>query len=324
MRIKIDEKGEAVYLQIAKFYNEQINSGELRDGDKLPSERSLANELGVSRGTITKVYDHLEQEQLVVRIKGKGCFVTRDTSYLSLDRKEKAIKLIRDMIRGMTDMGFSLSETRIFTEIVLMEQEKKYKTIRIGIIDCNQEALYAIKAQIGNLKDIRIRLYELSEIESNQTQSDILSNDLLITTYTHYEEIVERIHDVSDRLIRVSMSPSKKTFIQIGRIRKGASIGILHNTDRFLGVIQRALQVGEIPQDEEEAMNLNESKESIAAFIKHKEVIIIPPLNYFESSYCKWIMNHLSNKIYIEFEYLIERGNLLYLEEKIRHLMIMK
>lgn len=324
MRIKIDEKGEAVYLQIAKFYNEQINSGELRDGDKLPSERSLANELGVSRGTITKVYDHLEQEQLVVRIKGKGCFVTRDTSYLSLDRKEKAIKLIRDMIRGMTDMGFSLSETRIFTEIVLMEQEKKYKTIRIGIIDCNQEALYAIKAQIGNLKDIRIRLYELSEIESNQTQSDILSNDLLITTYTHYEEIVERIHDVSDRLIRVSMSPSKKTFIQIGRIRKGASIGILHNTDRFLGVIQRALQVGEIPQDEEEAMNLNESKESIATFIKHKEVIIIPPLNYFESSYCKWIMNHLSNKIYIEFEYLIERGNLLYLEEKIRHLMIMK
>lgn len=324
MKIAIEQHGEPVYLQIAKYFQERINSGWLKAGDKLPSERSLAIELKVSRGTVTKVYDYLEQEQLVVRVKGKGCFVTRDTFYLTLDRKEKAIKLIRDMIQGMDDLGFSLSETRIFTEIVLMEQEKKYNTIRIGIIDCNKEALHAIRSQIGSLKDIQISMYDLEEIQSNQVQSDLLSKDLLITTYTHYDDIVKTVHDISDKLIRVSMSPSKKTFIQIGRIRKGAAIGILYDTDRFLKVIQQALSDGEINLEEDEAMLLANSRVDLAKFIKHKEVIIVPPINYLESSYSKWLMKRLENKTVIEFEYLIERGNLLYLEEKIRHLMIRK
>lgn len=324
MNLILIEDGTPIYLQIVDQIQQMITDGTLLDGAGLPSERKLSEELNVSRGTVTKAYDQLEKEQLIVRVKGKGCFVTRDQSYLSLDRKEKAIKLIKDMIRGMDELGFTLSETRVFTEIVLMEQEKKYQTIRIAIVDCSLEALHAIKAQIGSLKDVKIKLFLLDTIELNMVQSDIMSMDLIITTYTHYKKVVETIHDIDDKLVRVSMSPSKKTFIEIGRIRKGASIGLLYETDKFKSIMLKGLRDGDIEPEEDQAFCLSLPKEKILEGIRHKEIVIIPPLSFFDSSFAKWLMRHLENKPFIEFEYRIERGNFLLLEERIRQLMIMK
>ena len=49
--------------------------------ERLPAERNLAEEFGVSRGTIRSVLDILEKQHLVARQIGSGTFVThRDTA----------------------------------------------------------------------------------------------------------------------------------------------------------------------------------------------------------------------------------------------------
>ena len=62
-----------VYRQIAK----EIESGSLRPGDRLPSERWLCDELGVSRATVRRAIEELITDGLVEG-RGRGSFVTGD------------------------------------------------------------------------------------------------------------------------------------------------------------------------------------------------------------------------------------------------------
>ncbi|TGU97339.1 GntR family transcriptional regulator, partial [Mesorhizobium sp. M00.F.Ca.ET.186.01.1.1] len=53
------QKNKPLYKQIAEQIEQRISSGEFGPGSSLPSERSLAKELGVNRSTIVAVYDEL-------------------------------------------------------------------------------------------------------------------------------------------------------------------------------------------------------------------------------------------------------------------------
>ncbi len=326
MNIKIHKNSDIpVYKQIVNQVITLIEDNAYNNGDKLPSERFLSAELGVSRGTITKAYNELANLELVTLVKGKGCFVSDEKSFLSLGRKEKAVMMITNTINNLHELGFSLSEIRIFSEIVMMEKEKNYSSIKIGIIDCNREALHAIQRQIGKLKDVTISKYLISELQSTMLQSEIDEFDLVITTYKHYKEIIEALPSIEEKLIRVSMSPSKKTMIEIARVAQNKNIGILYDSENYLGVIRNELILVDIELKEGMTFMIDRlDKKEIASFVKNKEIIIVPPLTFFDVGFRRWLMLHLENKQVIEFDYLIERGNLLYLEETIRGLMIRK
>lgn len=65
-----------IYLQIKNAVSQMIVSGHLPTAFKLPAERILADELGVSRTTIVRAYQELIAEGLIiVSVKPKGYFV---------------------------------------------------------------------------------------------------------------------------------------------------------------------------------------------------------------------------------------------------------
>lgn len=64
-----------IYAQIADGLREQILSGVLQSGDKLPSVRELATELTINPNTIQRSYRELEIQGWVASVPGKGCFV---------------------------------------------------------------------------------------------------------------------------------------------------------------------------------------------------------------------------------------------------------
>lgn len=69
------------YYQVYKSLIDRIKSGEFHAGDSLPAERQLAKEYGVSRITIVKALDTLQQDKLIDRQQGRGTFVVDpDTS----------------------------------------------------------------------------------------------------------------------------------------------------------------------------------------------------------------------------------------------------
>lgn len=64
-----------IYTQIIDGIKEQISTGVLQPGDKLPSVRELAGTLAINPNTIQRAYRLLEFNGWIVTIPGKGCFV---------------------------------------------------------------------------------------------------------------------------------------------------------------------------------------------------------------------------------------------------------
>lgn len=66
---------EAAYLQVARDIREQIASGQLKPGDKLPSFAALCEHYKVSGTVIRTALVLLKAEQLIDGRQGKGVYV---------------------------------------------------------------------------------------------------------------------------------------------------------------------------------------------------------------------------------------------------------
>jgi DNA-binding GntR family transcriptional regulator len=66
---------EPTYLQLVRILQEQITSGELRPGDRLPSESQLCKHHDVSPMTVRRAINILVDQGVVLAEQGKGTFV---------------------------------------------------------------------------------------------------------------------------------------------------------------------------------------------------------------------------------------------------------
>ena len=67
--------GSNLYGQLVDELERAIETGDLKDGERLPSERQLAAQLGLSRTTVVSSYRELESRGLVRSHVGRGTFV---------------------------------------------------------------------------------------------------------------------------------------------------------------------------------------------------------------------------------------------------------
>ena len=86
-----------VYLEIAEQYKEYIKLGVIKIGEKLPSVRALAGELGVNPNTVARAYSTLESEGYVRALPKKGAFVTYNTDSEAEPDKKNVICALKDM-----------------------------------------------------------------------------------------------------------------------------------------------------------------------------------------------------------------------------------
>lgn len=69
------ETAQPLYFQIKSKLLEAIASGQLQPGDRVPSERELTEQFGVSRMTARQALVELELQGYLQRVQGKGTFV---------------------------------------------------------------------------------------------------------------------------------------------------------------------------------------------------------------------------------------------------------
>ena len=67
---------DPLYFQVYSIIAEAIESGRLKPGDRLPTERSFCERFGVSRATVRRALRRLVEEGLVEATVGRGSFVS--------------------------------------------------------------------------------------------------------------------------------------------------------------------------------------------------------------------------------------------------------
>ena len=98
-----------IYEQIVENFKMQMYKGILREGDQMPSVRSLAVELSTNPNTVQKAYAELERQGFIYTVKGRGNFVKGD-SLLVENKKNELIDRIVELFNEANEIGLSIDE----------------------------------------------------------------------------------------------------------------------------------------------------------------------------------------------------------------------
>ena len=81
-----------IFMQIKDSIKESIFNDTLKEGESLPSVRTLASDLKISFLTVKRAYDELEKEGFIKTIPGKGSFISPKNLELIREEKLKEIE----------------------------------------------------------------------------------------------------------------------------------------------------------------------------------------------------------------------------------------
>lgn len=113
-----------LYEQIKEQIKNAIISGELKEGEALPSIRGLANDLHVSVLTTRRVYDELEAEGFVITKAGKGSFVAPGNLELLRESKRRMVETkLSEAWETARSLGISKKELYAMMDLLFEEDE---------------------------------------------------------------------------------------------------------------------------------------------------------------------------------------------------------
>ena len=124
MKILISNSSpDPIYEQVSKQIKSQIMSGELGEGDSLPSIRKLSKELQISVITIKRAYEELEKEGFIDTVGGKGCFVAMQNKELLKEKKMKSTEdMLSETVIAAKKLGVTLKELKEMLTILYNDE----------------------------------------------------------------------------------------------------------------------------------------------------------------------------------------------------------
>lgn len=120
----LQNTGVPIYQQIAEQMRADILTGKMKQGEYLPSIRSLAKELKISVITTMKAYELLEEEGLVTAAQGKGFYVNaQDSEMLREQHLRKVEGALLEAIAAAEIAGMSDKELEMTLQTLLAMKE---------------------------------------------------------------------------------------------------------------------------------------------------------------------------------------------------------
>lgn len=184
----VPAKNTKVYEQVVERIKKMIEEGELKIGDKLPTERAMAEELNVSRASIREAIRSLEVIGLIESIQGAGNYIKNDFSEILLEP---------------LSMMFMLQQGSAI-EIYELREVLELSTIMISAERIKKEELKKLKELIEKFKE-----------------SDIESNNVIIDKEFHYtivkaanNPLITNLLNVLSQVIDKFITDSRKNILE--------------------------------------------------------------------------------------------------------------
>jgi GntR family transcriptional regulator len=131
-----------LYMQVRDLLVHRIIEGNWKPGTSLPNETLLAQELGISIGTVRKALDIMEDERIVTRRQGRGTFVndfstqpvffssffTWDGKPVTGEKKKKSVSRISANDEIASRLGLNIGDEVIEIERVRFHRNKSFLT----------------------------------------------------------------------------------------------------------------------------------------------------------------------------------------------------
>ena len=313
-----------IYKQLIDEILAKIRSGELRPGEKLPTERSLAQQLYVSRGTIKKAYKELADNNIIEIIQGSGTYVYAEKKLYDGGMRKQATNMINSLLDRLEFWDFPIEEIETLFHMCITHRTRANRPVRCAMIDCNSESLGIFKRQMSYLPDITLSAILVDSVIMDDTPDALLSDyDLIFTTETHYGQVTECLKISPENLFSVSEALSQQCIISISTLPQNSSIGIVTSSNKFANLICEELERF-CPLPSPLCIHFDVDVDSILQFIQKYDTIIISPNSaILEPGFSDSRLQSFYDRggRLIPFDYMIDRGSLIHIEELVSRIL---
>lgn len=317
LNLVIDKQADGpLYRRIADGILRDIYSGKLPAGYQLPTVRELADEMGLSKGTVRHAYEYLTRAGVIEMTQGKGSFVLGVEEETS-SRKEKAMAAFDELFASLGSLGFTPREMSIYFKLKMQGLEESYDFVKAAVVDCNPETIRLIEKQLSEIGYVETAGFSLEQVGEVARKLNG-EYDLVLTTSTHFAEVEAVVRDTS-RMAMMAMRPTTRTIIQLARMDAGEQVGMAAASRNFVEIMRNGCQDMGPWSREIPAYLFGESRrfadfldglttvilpEGYRAFVSEKE---LSALGDFED---------IGGRILL-YDYAIDRGSFIYVKELI-------
>ncbi|WP_245819798.1 GntR family transcriptional regulator [Dethiosulfatibacter aminovorans] len=248
-------------------------------GDKLPTERQLANELNISRNTITNAYKLLEHEGVLVSYQGRGTFVDEAAHIWKRHAvQDKVLKIIDLAIDEALGSGLSAEEFLELVQTRIEEKESKMKSVNAIFIECNIEQAQVFSDQLNEVTDMNVSPVVLSELENpdDEMNRKLRNTQFAIVTYKHLKETKELLGNYNMEIMGAAINPSIESIVKMAKYPPGTKYGLISQSYEFMKKVEDALELSGI-ENIEIIQTISTEEQAIKEVVDKVDVVIISP-----------------------------------------------
>ncbi len=200
MKLQLDRKSPVpLYHQLAESLRWRISNGKLAAGQRLPSLRAAAAELGVNLHTVRAAYEELAQEGLLESDGARGTRVLARTPATTGSDRE-----LEQLVHSFIHEGhrrFGLTPEELARQVMEMTSDRL--PIAVSVVECS----------LAQCRDHVEELYRSFGVEAEPWPLDRNEEPppgLLVATYFHYSEVVRRWPNRRDDMVFVAVRPETR------------------------------------------------------------------------------------------------------------------
>lgn len=304
--------GVPIYIQVKNYIMEKVKSGEFPAGGKIPTERELAQTLGISRNTVSTAYRELLIEGFLEARQGRGTFVRQvsvdvedSTADYAGSRRERALKIIDEAMAKVVGLGFTVDQFIAIAGIRAKEKDEEVKQLRVAVIDHTREYIQHYITQIGQLTKVGFEAVATKELVSGAVPVELLHACDLVVTNAENQALVTGLMGNSSKIMIVSTTPNLEAVIKMARLPAGTTAGIVASTREFAETLGDLMARTMLENVSFTTLLYRGEREKLQNFIAHHQVLVVAEAQ--ESLVRQLAMD---NQAIITFYYEIDQGSL--------------
>lgn len=315
------DSGVPLYVQVKKQIMNLIKSGDLKVGNKMPTERELSENLKVSRNTVSTAYNELEQEGVLKSYQGRGTFVAEEANpWKAQNIREKITKFVDLGLEEAIEAGMDVDE---FLEIVtqrVKEKKEIMSKITALYVECNIEQSKMFSKQLMDSTNMNVIPFTLDDIKNmNKENQEILEKcQVIIATFNHVNEVVKLTKSFNKEVIGVAINIDLETIVKIARYSDDTKFSFVCISQEFMFKARGALEKAGLGNINIQYSNTTDNNELIK-LVNNSDVIIVSPGRYRDVK-----ENIGEDKTILQFLYSLDDSSVKALKSKIMELKYQK
>ena len=223
-----------------------VACGDLLPGTRLPSVRSLADQLGIAPMTVSQVFKDLQDADLIESRSGRGTFVRENTTSSNAtapdfaDLRARIDALASDAIEaGMSPAVLSATLTACLNRLV-----KRGRSVKIAMVGAFEQSTREFVADLKarTKPEDKVIGITIADLERNKAlRQQISEHDLVLTFTNRMAEVIELLGS-KVHVMGISYIPSDATRIALASLDARSKVTLVSTFATFLPIMQTGVR----------------------------------------------------------------------------------